>query len=132
MPDHQLTLDDFFRRGIKAQRAVDEILLARKNDPETSKDAAHKLVESGRLTKQEWLVYDVLKRHARPAGYTAKELAYLIDDKDYKGDNTKKYLMVDRRFSGLFNKGKAKIVTVLIDGYKENVRRNGCYAWEAI
>jgi len=117
---------------VNCQMTFEQHLLARKNDPQTSVDAARKLVESSRLTKQEWLVYDVLKRHDRPAGYTAKELAYLIDDKDYKGDNTKKYLMVDRRFSGLFNKSKAEIVTVIIDGYQQNVRRNGCYAWRAI
>lgn len=113
----------------KVHTLFEQNLLARKNDPETSKDAARKLVESGRLTKQEWLVYDVLKRHARSAGYTAKELAYLMNDKQYAGN---KYFMISRRLSGLYRKCKAEFVTTIIRGQTEVVKREGCRAWKAI
>jgi len=107
-------------------------LLSRNTDPRTSKDAVERMVESGELNRQEQLVYDKLKRHDRPAGWTATELAELILDDEYEGDFTKKYLMVDRRYSGLKYKGKADIATVLIKGEKVKIRRNGRYAWRAI
>jgi hypothetical protein len=72
----QITLwDDFVRRGIAAQEAVDEILVrtrARTTDPEPSHVAARDLVASGELGRQQALALDLVRR--RP-GLTSHELA---------------------------------------------------------
>jgi len=76
--------------------------LSHSNDPATSYDAVDKLIKNGELNRQEQEVYEVLKRHDRPAGYTAKELAFIMT-----GDFTKNYFKVQRRLSGLRHKDKA-------------------------
>ena len=76
--------------------------LSHSNDPTTSYDAIDRIINSGELNRQEQEVYEVLKRHDRSAGYTAKELAFIMI-----GDFTKNYFKVQRRLSGLRNKGKA-------------------------
>jgi hypothetical protein len=75
-PPNQITLwDDFVRRGIAAQEAVDEILVrtrARTTDPEPSHVAARALVASGELGRQQALAFALVRR--RP-GLTSHELA---------------------------------------------------------
>ncbi len=107
--------------------------LSHRDDPGTSYAAADRLINSGELNRQEQEVYEVMKRHNRPAGYTAKELAYIMT-----GDYTKNYFKVQRRLSGLRHKGKAG--RVKIDGTitfaespdrKDLIERNNCCVWRA-
>lgn len=87
--------------------------LVRKTDPQTSKDAARKIVESGALNRQEDEVWRMLKGFDCDEGLTMRELSELsgLD-----------YFMCQRRISGIFRKNKAKIV-----GEKDGMR-----LWRAI
>ena len=101
--------------------------LARTNDPETSKAAAVMMVESGALNRQEKEVYYEIKLQKAvyknsdftyKEDFTAKEIAAkwsLVD-----GDYNQRYYTVQRRFSGLANKGKIELT---------GARRDGCRAW---
>ncbi len=92
--------------------------LSHTGDPQTSYDAAERLVQSGGLNKQEALVLDTLRRHDRPEGYTTKEMAELVY---YPEKNkTQKYHMCARRLPGLLNKDKVKRLII---------SRDGCRAW---
>jgi len=120
---HQLTIEQEVKR------------LSHERDPETSREAAKAIVVSGRLNKQEKEVYETLKRHDRgTAGYTAKELAYLMGS-----EHQKNYFKIQRRLSGLLRKRKAG--RVRIDGTisfeekpdrGEMIVRNGCFVWRAV
>jgi len=109
--------------------------LSHREDPETSRMAAKAVIITKRLNKQEKEVYETLKRHDRgTAGYTAKELAYLMG-----GEYQKNYFKIQRRLSGLLRKHKAG--RVKIDGtisFEENpnreemIVRNGCFVWRAV
>ncbi len=95
--------------------------LAHRADPQTSYDAADKVVKSGELNRQERIVMDAIARHSQPEGITAKELSAKsgID-----------YFTIQRRLSGL--EGRIEFLTV--DGrwvlrLDENNRpfvKNGC------
>lgn len=108
--------------------------LSHRHDPDTSRDAAKAVVISGGLNKQEKEVYETLYRHDRgTAGYTAKELAYLMG-----GKYEKNYFKIQRRLSGLLRKGRAGRIRV--DGTlsfeenppkKEMITRDGCCVWAA-
>lgn len=106
--------------------------LAHTNDAITSYKAADKMIESGKLNEQEAEVYDVLKRHDRDAGYTAKELAFLME-----GVYETCYFKIQRRLSGLRRKGK--VGRIRLDGKldfsetpnrNEIMERNGCCVWK--
>lgn len=99
--------------------------LCHANDPETSRKAAEKMVESGKLSDQEFEVYLAIKEHFLHTNFTAKELSKV------SGIN---YYTIERRLSGIKNKGKIKRVH-----YKEYVspetyvlridKRDGCCVW---
>jgi len=110
--------------------------LARDTDPMTSHEAAEKIVKSGKLNKQEQEVYNEivlyeeriknLRPYSENKGVTAKEIA------NWSGLN---YWMVQRRLSGLRNKGKierlAKDGTKWIEGKKQMIRDGSC-AWRLV
>lgn len=89
--------------------------LFHKNDPETSEIAADKLIESGALSRQEQRVWDEICwwiAHRYPE-FTAKDLAHYADaDIDY--------YTIQRRLSGLRNKGKIE---------RTGEKRGGCMVW---
>jgi hypothetical protein len=61
-------------------------------DPETSRKAAERLVESGELSRQEGEVYAAILEHCPHDTFTARELA---DKSDLD------YFMIQRRLSGI-------------------------------
>lgn len=102
--------------------------LAHKTDPDTSRDAAEKMVESGKLSDQEYEVYLAIKKYYKSTNFTAKELS------KKSGLN---YWAIQRRLSGLKNKKKIKRVY-----YREYTspqtfvlqleKRDGCCVWRLI
>lgn len=107
--------------------------LSHTTDPQTSYDAADKIVKSGKLSKQEQEVYKeiilyeerirYLKPYPENKGITAKEIANCSD---------LNYWMIQRRLSGLRAKGKierlAKGGTKWEEGKKQMIRDGSC-AW---
>ncbi len=87
--------------------------LARTKDPQTSKDAAKKMVESGALSEQEAQVFgwikDYLEEHPVDKDFTARELAW------WRYAN--KYYIIQRRLSGLRRKGKIERTGEKREGY---------------
>lgn len=87
--------------------------LAHTNDPITSFDAADKIVKSGALSRQEKQVHKAIVKFFsvpnRP--FTARGLAFVsnID-----------YFVIQRRLSGLHNKGKIQ---------RTGEKRDGCCVW---
>lgn len=67
------------------------------NDPPSSYQAAEVVNLKGWHRR----IYEVLKDHDRPKGYTAKELAFIMDE-----DDNGMYFKVSKRLRELFNKGK--------------------------
>ena len=103
--------------------------LARSNNPQTSKDAAEKMVKSGELSRQEKMVYDAIlgcvHNHTKK-DFTTKDIAAWLNwlsIHNYFYD--KAYDICRKRFSGLERKGKIEIVWERCD-YK---RRDGCRVW---
>ena len=104
MPDQELTL------FAPAHRP-----LSHTEDPATSYEAADKLVKSGALNRQEQRVWDEICwwiAHRYPE-FTAKDLAHYAD-----ADIN--YYTIQRRLSGLRNKGKIE---------HTGEKRNGCMVW---
>ena len=115
--------------------------LARKENPQTSKDAAEKMVKSGALNLQEKRVYDAITRYSMchsAKEFTTKDVAIWMLPMPYY----KAYDICRKRFSGLENKGKIEPIqrTVDIGGktYKVAItksskpaykRRDGCRVW---
>jgi hypothetical protein len=108
--------------------------LARTNDPQTSKDAAEKMVKSGELNRQEEMVYKTIKYYIetyKHNDFTTKDIAIWIMSMSYH----KAYDICRKRFSGLERKGKIELVTERKDItdctftfiYK---RRDGCRVWK--
>jgi hypothetical protein len=102
--------------------------LARTNDPQTSKDAAKRMVDSGELNHQEEYIYDeivgfVTRRQSfhLPDDFTTKDIARRMEDTAMSYD--KAYEICRRRFSGLFNKFK-----ICLTGD----RRDGCRVWRLL
>lgn len=116
MSNQQMTIKEFMRRGIKAQKAIDEILpLSHQRDPQTSYDAADKMVKSGALSRQEQKVWEAIaKMSVSLDNFTAKDLFVC---------STISYYTIQRRLSGLRNKGKIE---------RTSEKRNGCCVWEII
>ncbi len=97
--------------------------LAHTKDPITSHEAADRLVESGELTKQENEVWETIKYHVNNTFYktfTAKELV---------GWRKLDYHLIQRRLSGLRNKGRIERVSVNNNGKPPWVKRNKCCVW---
>ena len=91
--------------------------LARTCDPETSKKAAVKMVESGGLNRQEEWVYSRIKKY-RNDDFTTKDIAALAWEVGV--DYYKAYDICRKRFSGLRDKGKIELT---------GERRDGCQIW---
>jgi len=89
--------------------------LSHTNDPETSYNAADKMVNSGELNRQEQKVYSAIIEfigfQPNTFGFTAKELPR------YSGIN---YYTIQRRLSGLCNKGRIE---------RTGEKRDGCCVW---
>lgn len=85
--------------------------LARKNDPQSSKDAAEKMVKSGALSRQEdevlYVIWSVQK-----SDFTTKEIAEHMIAYPYH----KAYDICRKRFSGLRNKSKIERTGEIRDG----------------
>lgn len=133
------TLFEFATRGMRAQAAVDKLCnkpLAHTNDPLTSFKAAEKMVRSGALSEQENQVFGwiktYLKNHPKKAkDFTAREIAM------WRFAN--KYHVIQRRLSGLRNKGKIGRVRLdggICCGPKPNTKylvvREGYCAWRLL
>ena len=88
--------------------------LARDSDPITSHEAAEKMVKSGKLNKQESLVYSKIKQLFNwfpfKTDFTARDLESVYLD----------YYIAQRRLSGLHYKGKIE---------RTNEKRDGCAVW---
>ena len=95
-------------------------LLSRNTDPDTSKRAAEKLVKSGELSRQENHVWQCIREFYCDygdfdgSGFTAKELT-----QEYGLD----YIVIQRRLSGLRNKGWIA---------KTGEVRNGCTVYKIV
>jgi len=104
--------------------------LARTDDPQTSKDAAEKVVKSGELNRQEQVVCGAIERYTSHANhnskyidFTTKDIARWITDYSYG----KAYDICRKRFSGLKRKGKIELVYE--NDWIFNKRRDGCRVW---
>jgi hypothetical protein len=87
-------------------------LLSHRDDPETSKEAAQKMIESGKLSYQEdWVMQGILQLTEWVDDFTAKELCV----------SGIKYHVIQRRLSGLHRKGKIE---------RTGQKRNGCAVWK--
>jgi len=98
--------------------------LARTNDPETSKDAAKKMVESGKLSRQEEWLYGIIVEYTdnNLGDFTTKDIASYMTDED-GNDYFRWYDICRKRFSGLSN--KFKITTT-------GERCDGCQVWRLV
>ncbi len=85
--------------------------LAHRNDPVTSYIAADKLVKSGRLSRQERRVFRAIEVYCCFSNFTARGLS------NYCGLD---YYLIQRRLSGLKNKGKIE---------RTGKKRNGQCVW---
>jgi len=102
--------------------------LARSNDPETSKVAAVKMVESGTLNRQENEIFFVIDTLYTGNDFTTKDIAALMLGYPYY----KAYDICRKRFSGLERKGKIEpIIRGVILGTRKIIyeRRDGCRCW---
>lgn len=111
---------------------TDPKTLARTENPQTSKDAAEKMVKSEELSRQEdevlYMIWTV-----RKSDFTTKEIAKRMLGYPYH----KAYDICRKRFSGLRDKGKIKRVQ-----YRENTspetfvlhysKRDGCCVWKLV
>ncbi len=96
--------------------------LFHKRDPETSKEAAEKMVKSGKLNRQEREVYNDIRRYiidCNCTDFTAKELAIWCPWVRSRPNNA--YYIIQRRLSGLKNKGKIE---------RTGGKRDGCCIWK--
>ena len=120
---------------------IDPKTLSRTTDPQTSKDAAKKIVESGELSRQEKEVLYIIKIWHSDSDFTTKDVAVKMLGYPYH----KAYDICRKRFSGLENKGKIEPIqrTVNVGGkiYKVTItksgkpaykRRDGCRVWKVL
>lgn len=102
----------------------------RDSDPITSHIAADKMVKSGALSRQEWLIFKEVKDIIWPDNnWTASELAdeTLVVELDYH--------TIQRRLSGLHNKGKIERLNTEGGTYKEGdelMKRDDCAVWRLL
>ena len=94
--------------------------LARTNNPQTSKDAAKKMVDSGALSRQEKNVYEAILMWTKHCNtFTPKDIATCVSWCNY----WEAYDICRKRFSGLFNKFK-----IVFTGEQ----RDGCRVWRLL
>ena len=89
--------------------------LAHRDDPITSYEAADRMVKSGALNRQEERVLDAIKCYKCSTwkeDFTAKELSNI---------SSINYYTIQRRLSGLHNKGKIE---------RTGEKRDGCCVWK--
>lgn len=88
--------------------------LSHTNDPATSYEAADKMVESGKLNKQEKQVHKAILEDCFGRDFTARTLAFVsgID-----------YFIIQRRLSGLRQKSKIA---------RTGEKRDGCCVWKIL
>ncbi len=94
----------------------DTTILARKENPQTSKDAAEKMVKSGELNRQEQAVYGGILGYVRnhtKKDFTTKDIVRYWWPATYYNA----YDICRKRFSGLQMKGKIELT---------GDRRDGC------
>ena len=120
-------MDDLFEFAVKGMRAQAEVnRLCQSNNPQTSYDAAEKIVESGALNRQENEVYQAIQGW-HSGGFTTKDIAIKMTEYTIG----KAYDICRKRFSGLERKGKIETVP-----YEKNPhiykRRNGCRIWRLV
>lgn len=115
---------------------TDPKTLARTENPQTSKDAAQKMVSTGALSRQENMVYDKIieflkhrKLHSHSLDFTTKDIALFMCNNSYHRD----YDICRKRFSGLVTKGKIELIYEIIPHPKilnmklrRPKRRDGC------
>lgn len=113
-----------------------QVPIAHRDDSQTSYDAGQKMLDSGKLQRQEKEVYKemllyeerirFLKNYPKNKGVTAKEIS------NWSGMN---YWMIQRRLCGLRSKGKierlAKDGTKWVEG-KKMMTRDGCCAYAIV
>lgn len=102
--------------------------LAHTGDLQTSYDAGQKMLDSGKLSDQEYEVWLAIQEHCKKKNFTAKELS------EKSGLN---YYTIQRRLNDLRHKGKIKHVC-----YRENLtakhyvlkndRRDGCCVYSIV
>ena len=98
--------------------------LARTENPQTSKDAAERMVKSGELNRQEQNIYERILAWTRYCNdFTTKDIASCVAWCTYD----KAYDICRKRFSGLERKGK--IVTIWTNDELWPLRRDGCRVW---
>lgn len=98
---------------------TDPKTLARTNNPQTSKDAAEKMVKSGALSRQEKEVLYIIEIWHSDSDFTTKDIAVKMLGYPYY----KAYDICRKRFSGLFNKFK-----IVLTGE----RRDSCRVWRLL
>jgi hypothetical protein len=104
-------------------------LITHRNDPDTSRQAAQKMIETSKLQQQEKYINDEIKKYhrlTRRITFTARELANHTEMED--GDF---YYTIQRRLSGLHLKG---YIERIIIGHKEDgkpiyKKRKNCCVW---
>jgi len=106
-------------------------LLARKDSPQTSKDAAKRMVESGALSRQEQLVFGAISDYLywySKSDFTPKDIPKAMRYYNYD----KAYDICRKRFSGLQMKDKIETIWLGVDkktGKNIYKRRDGCRVW---
>lgn len=102
---------------------TDLFTLCHKNDPQTSYDAAERMIKSGALGRQEQEVYGAIRTTPGSAmqsfDFTTKDIALQMSDESFP--YWKCYDTCRRRFSGLHNKGKIE---------RTGEKRDGCMIWK--
>ncbi len=115
--------------NLSEYNGCDTTTLARTENPQTSKDAAEKLVKSGELNRQEnWLYGIIVEYNKLDIGdFTTKDIASYMTDED-TNDYFQWYDICRKRFSGLRDKGKIELVggDRCLSFVK---RRDGCRVW---
>ena len=115
---------------------TDPKTLARTENPQTSKDAAEKMVKSGALNRQEKWIYNLIMKYVnshpleRDKTFTTKDVAIWMLPMPYH----KAYDICRKRFSGLQMKGKIEPIQRTVDiggkAYKVAITKSGKPAYK--
>jgi len=107
------------------ERTLFDIPLAHRNDPDTSFEAADKMVKSGKFQYSVNKVREAIKRYQRVMmrpDFNAKELALFISDEE-QIDYFRLYYVIEKRLSVLEKENMIK---------RTNLERNNCQVWQII